>query len=151
MFAQVCILAASVVLGQADASEEQAIRDVINQTSAAWNAKDAQAFAEPYSEDADAVNSRGEKVQGKKALEKTLVDRFKSAAFRDSQFKRAIVSIRFLSGTCALVDSTWALSGVRNVNGEEMPVKEGTTTLILMKRDGKWCIVATRSMVPVKE
>lgn len=132
-------------------TDEDAIRKIINQASEAWNRKDAKAFADLYSDDADTVNSRGVRTTGRKQLEEFLAGRFASEAFRHSQHERTSIAVRFLAPTCAIVDSTWEVIGVRDAKGTAAPTRKGNSTMILMKQAGGWKIAATRSMVPAPE
>lgn len=151
MLAQTFVIAASLALGQAPTSDETAVREVVGQIVEAWNAKDANALAAVYTTDADYVTSRGTRLVGRENLAKWLRERFKLDAYRDSRQKRMDVSVRFLSPTVALADSTWELTGVRGADGKELPARKGNSTMVLVKKEGQWRTAALRAMVPAKD
>ncbi|MEJ7595906.1 MAG: SgcJ/EcaC family oxidoreductase [Planctomycetaceae bacterium] len=133
---------------QSRGSEEDAIRKVVSQTSEAWNKKDAKACAEHYSDDADVETSRGVRITSRKKIEEYFEDQLTSAAHLDSEHKRTIVAVRFLTATCAATDSKWEVAGVRDALGKGAPPRKGNSTMILVKSDSGWKIALTRSMVP---
>ncbi len=151
MFLHACLVAATIALGQTNPADEEAVRDVVNQTTTAWNSRDAKALASLYSEDADYVNSRGQRVVGREKIEIWLRARFQLPTYRDSNHKRLSISVRFLSPTCAIADSTWEMSNVKNEAGNVLPVRKGNSTMIVIQTNGRWLIAALRSMVPTKD
>jgi uncharacterized protein (TIGR02246 family) len=151
MFLQMCIVAASVVVGQTGTPDEQAIRDVLRQFSEARNAKDAQAAASFFTEDADFVTSRGKRAEGRKDIEKRLATSFTSAPYSKSAAKPGAISVRMLSADCAIADYTWELAGLRGVDGKALPTRKGAATAVLVRRNGRWLIAALRAMIPAKE
>lgn len=151
MLLQMCIVATSVVMAQVGSSDEQAVRNVLQQFSAARNAKDAPAAAAFFSEDADFGTSRGERTEGRKNIEKRFATSFASGPYKKSVVKEDIVSVRMISEDCAIADFNWELSGLVDVNGKELPTRKGGATTVLVRKDGKWLIAALRAMVPAKD
>src|SRR6266508_2026568 len=70
----------SLSAAQGSAEDELAIRRVIVQTTEAFNAHDAAAFARFYTPDADLVTVRGEVMRGSAAIERWLASIFATRA-----------------------------------------------------------------------
>ncbi|NQW04024.1 MAG: SgcJ/EcaC family oxidoreductase, partial [Acidobacteria bacterium] len=103
------ICAVAAVASQAD---EAAIRDVQARQAAAWNAHDAVAYANLFSEDGDVVNVLGWWWQGRSEIQSKLSDAF-AWVFRDSRLTIADVHTRFIDASTAIVHVRWTLDGAK--------------------------------------
>ena len=48
-----------------------------------------------------------------------------------------------------MVDGKYDLSGVRDLEGKQLPTRTGHLTAVLMREDGTWKVAAGRAMIPV--
>jgi uncharacterized protein (TIGR02246 family) len=138
-------------LGQAGTSDEQAVQDVLKNLAAAQNAKDAQTVASLFTEDGDFVTSRGQRAAGRQSIENLCATYHKSDAYKNGVVKYGLPSVRVLSPGCAIADYNWEWAGVRAPDSKEPRTRKGAATAVLIKKDGKWSIVALRAMVPAKD
>jgi uncharacterized protein (TIGR02246 family) len=130
----VAFLAGSVVTASAQSGPEEAVSGLM----AAWNLKDAQAFASQFTEDATFVNVNGALWIGKKDIE----DRHARAAiFKSSHAEIKPDSIRLLKPDIALVHVSWTITG----DPRDPQPRSYLMTMVVAKRDGRWLIVAAQN------
>jgi uncharacterized protein (TIGR02246 family) len=129
--------------GEAFASEadEAAIREIENRQAAAWNARDAVAYASLFTEDGDVVNVLGWWWRGRSEIQSTLSEAF-VWVFRDSTLTITDVHTRFLDPSTAVVHARWTLDGAKVPPGAQAPPREGIQLQVLRKTDGRWLIVS---------
>lgn len=123
---------------QGSSADEAAIRQVVQQVQDGWNARDGKAFAAPFAPDADYVNVRGERAQGREAIEKGHTAIF-TTIYKDSHNVGTVKSIRFLRPDVAIVHAEWNLefrAGGETRKGHAM------NTMVMTKDGGKWSIAA---------
>jgi uncharacterized protein (TIGR02246 family) len=120
------------------ASDETAIRHIVQQVQDGWNAHDGKAFAAPFAEDADYVIVNGVHIKGRTTIETGHTAIFTSI-YKDSQNTGTIKSIRFPLTGMAIVHIEWNLEF--RVGGE---LKKGhaMNTMVMIKDQGKWSITA---------
>jgi uncharacterized protein (TIGR02246 family) len=150
MFTQALVIVASLTLGQTGASDKEAIRDVFKDLVTAQNAKDAKAVASFFTEDGDFATSRGELATGRQDIENLFAMFFGSHA-KAAVKKNAAISVRILTPDYALADYKWEWTGISVPGKDEPQTRKGSTTAVLVKKDGKWSILAMRSKVPARD
>jgi uncharacterized protein (TIGR02246 family) len=112
--------------------------DAVSGLMAAWNLKDAQAFASQFTEDATFVNVNGTLWIGKKDIE----DRHaKAAIFKSSHAEIKPDSMRLLRPDIALVHVSWTITG----DPRDPQPRSYLMTMVVSKRDGRWLIVAAQN------
>ncbi len=122
------------------ASDETAIREIVNKYLGAREKKDAQAVEELFTKDADQLVSSGEWRRGRGEIVKgTLASSEKSGGKRTI----TVESIRFVTPDVALVDGRYELTGLAGGMNRKM-----WTTLILIHGSDGWHITAIRNMLP---
>ena len=117
-------------------ADEAAIRQVVRQVQDGWNAHDGKAYAAQFAPDADFVNVRGERVEGREAIEKGHTAIF-STIYRDSRNVATVKSVRFLRPDVAVVHVEWNLEFRA---GGEMRKGHAINTMVMTKTGGKWSI-----------
>jgi uncharacterized protein (TIGR02246 family) len=127
-----------------DPADVKALREAHRGFVAAINKRDAQAVAAFYAPDADRVAPTGEIAKGRAEIQKTYANFF--AQIKGAKLKSSFDSVRFISPEVAIADGSAALTPAR----EGGPSKVHTT-VVYVKRDGKWLIAANRVMVPLQE
>ena len=111
----------------------------------AWNRHDAQAFSRAFAEDADFTNVRGSSAHGRTQIARFHAPIF-AAIFKDSSLKIDDVRVRFIKPDVAAVDEWWEMTGARDGNGQEIPLRKGLLNLVMTKEDAQWVISVMHNM-----
>jgi len=121
--------------------EEQAkIQFTLERFLNAWNAHDAHAFSETFTETADFTNVAGAHVRGRKNVEAFHTPVF-AGIFKESHQSAKIRSIRFLNPGLAVVDIEWEMTGVKSPDGTSRPYRKGLLDWVMARQiDGNWLI-----------
>lgn len=119
---------------EAQSGPEEAVYGLM----AAWNAKDAQAFAAQFIEDAPFVNVNGNLWIGRQVIE----DRHANAGiFKSSCAEIKPESVRLLTSDLALMHVSWRITG----DARDAEPRSYFMTMVVRKRDGRWFIVAAQN------
>ena len=130
-------------------ADEAAIRQLEKQQEEAWNAHDARAYANLFTEDGDCVNVVGWWWKGRAEIEKKLTDAY-LFVFRESVLTIKEVEIRFSGSEVAVAHVRWTMTGARTPKGIPEP-QQGIQTHLLQKQGGKWLIAAFQNTNAVPE
>jgi uncharacterized protein (TIGR02246 family) len=118
---------------------------------AAWEAKDAAAFAANYAEDAEFINPSGGILSGRDAIRTQHALLFQGP-FAASTLTVDVRRIKFLTGTTAIVHLDMTFTGFAGLPGGLRPtepgVLRGRLTWVVKKHGGKWQIVS-HQMTPI--
>jgi uncharacterized protein (TIGR02246 family) len=137
--------------GADQSQDEAAIRQVEAGFTQAWNAHDAKALANLFTEDADVVNVVGWWWHGRSQIDKKLTDAH-GYIFRDSILIHNEIHIRFPTPEIALVHVRWLLVGAKNPkDGTPGQPRKGIETQVVQKQAGKWLIAAFHNTDSVPE
>jgi uncharacterized protein (TIGR02246 family) len=117
--------------------DEKSLHEMIYQLEAAWNAADAQSFAEAFAEDADFIHILGGYSKGRGAIE-THHHMIFGTIYKGSVNRFSVEKIRFLRHDVTIVFLRSYLQTCQSGSATEI---EARPTLIAEKRDGKWQIV----------
>lgn len=120
-------------------------KDIPDAIAAAWNARDAQAFAALFAEDADFVNVVGLWWRNRADIEKAHAYGF-AEIFKKAAMKVTRTRIRLLSDTAAVIVMRWRMTD-QNLPGSdaETGVRRGLFTLVTQKSDAGWQIVSAQN------
>jgi len=142
---------AALVLGcpslgaaQDSAEDERAIRRAIVQTTEAFNAHDASAFARFYTADADLVTVRGEVMKGSAAIERWLASIFATRA-RSVTVRQIEITVRFIKPDVAVAHMTNELSGMIDAQGQSLPPHRELSVRVFVKTAGAWRVTAAHN------
>lgn len=141
------ILAVEVFASEAD---EAAIRELQARQAAAWNAHDAVAYANLFSEDGEVVNVLGWWWRGRSTIQSKLSEAF-AWVFRDSTLVITDVHTRFIDPSTAVVHVRWTLDGAKLPPGAPAPPREGIQLQVLRKLGGQWLITSFQNTNSVPE
>lgn len=125
------------VAGQQASADEQAVRQAIEATGAALNARDYDGAAAVFADDGDLILPRSRRVVGRAAIRAFWQERW-SGAPADRRIALTVQSLRFLNPDVAVVDCT-----------AEFTVGEPTrdrATYVLVRLGGAWQVAALRVM-----
>lgn len=123
------------------ADPETAIRKLTADYVRAFNAADARAAAELWTEKGEYVGADGEPIRGRAAIEKSLVDFFKSHPKATVDIR--VTGIRLLGRQTAMVDGVVKLRDPRRTS---LPETQYSALTVL--EDGKWRTAAVHEWVP---
>jgi uncharacterized protein (TIGR02246 family) len=119
-------------------TDEQAMRDIAVQLEAAWNASDSRAFAAPFAEDANFIHIFGGQLDGRSAIEASHRHIF-DTIYKGSSATFSVSSVRFVRPDVAIV---FLRAQVTLPEGREPREVNARPTLVVVKGDGRWQIVA---------
>jgi uncharacterized protein (TIGR02246 family) len=124
--------------GTEDARDEAAVRELIDQLTAAYNRHDAKAVTALFESEADIVSINT--YRGPAGIE-----RFFSGMNGDPiESPSKTAPIRFLTHDVAIIDMDTELPGMRGSDGQPLPVMKFQASFIAKKVDDKWVFTALR-------
>ena len=113
-------------------------REVLARLERGWNEGNGDAFAEPFTEDADFVDLRGSHHRGRVPIAKGHQGIFDSI-YRGSRITYSVTQARALSPEVILVHGTGHLSAP---SGPLAGENDAAQTLVLVQEGGAWKIAA---------
>jgi uncharacterized protein (TIGR02246 family) len=125
--------------------DEIEIRDVLNGLAEAWNQHDAKAFSMAFADDADFTNVMGMSAHGRMEIARFHAPVF-ATIFRTSVLKIRDIRIRLIKPDVAAVDQWWEMTGARDRNDAQIPLRKGLLNLIMTKQDDHWVISVMHNM-----
>ena len=126
--------------------DEEAIKEVIAQTTAAFNNHDAVAFARLYTSDADLVSVRGEWMKGTSGIERGLARVFATRA-KHATLKPLEVRVAVIRPEVAVAHVTNELSGLEDLEGNTLPPHRELSIRVLVKDGGVWRVRAFHNTI----
>jgi uncharacterized protein (TIGR02246 family) len=128
------------------ASDEQAIRALMAQTTDAFNKHDARAWAAVCTPDARLVTVRGESMNGAAAIENGLASIFATRG-RNSKLKTLDVAVRFVRPDVAIAHVTNEMSGVVSPSGDVQAPHTELSIRVAVKDGGVWKVTAFHNVI----
>lgn len=126
------------------AQGEAAIRKIVADQAAAWNAGDAHGYAADFAENGAYVNVRGERFVGRAEFQQRHSQIF-HGFLHGSHQELTIDSLRWLGPDAAYAEVATAVTGFKTPPAGRAP-KDGVLRThaleIFQKRDGRWWVVA---------
>jgi uncharacterized protein (TIGR02246 family) len=123
--------------------EEGAVRTIVQEEVAAWNAGDAAAYSRHFAADGIFVNIRGEYRTGVQAFTKQHEFLF-NGHFRGSTLHQDVVSIQFIRPDVAVAEVLTAVTGIQKLspgtNTDEKGRLRTRLLQVLVKDRGEWKI-----------
>jgi uncharacterized protein (TIGR02246 family) len=132
---------------KSDIVNEEAIRTLYEQFTAAWNKHDVPAMTSHWAEDGDHVEPDGQVAKGRDQVTE-LFKKQHASIFKDSHLTLKIDAVWFITADVALIDGTYELSGVVLPDGTQIPTRKGLLSTNLLYEQGRWWIAASRLMIP---
>jgi uncharacterized protein (TIGR02246 family) len=132
-----------------DAVSENQIRAMYDAFAVAWNKHDPKALAEMWAIDADHGEPDGHHANGRDEI-LDLLTKQHGSVFKNTVLSLGIEDVWFLTADVALIDGTYAISGIVAPDGTQVPPRKGNITSVLLKEGGKWSIAASRLMIPAE-
>jgi uncharacterized protein (TIGR02246 family) len=126
--------------------EEHAIKEVIAQTTAAFNKHDAVAFARFYTSDADLVSVRGEWMKGTGEIERGLSRIFETRA-KHATLKPVEVRVTAIRPGVAVAHVINELSGLVDPDGHTLPPHRELSIRVFVNDGGVWRVRAFHNTI----
>jgi uncharacterized protein (TIGR02246 family) len=125
--------------------QEAAIRGLLAEVQAAWNAHDMARFAANFADDADFVNVRGLWWRGRDEIEERHAASHASR-FRESRMANRLEEAREIAPEVWVAHVRWTMEGhLRSGPRETAEVRNGISTWVLQRRGTKLLIVAAHN------
>lgn len=120
-------------------ADEKTLSGLFQQMIDGWNQGDGQAYAAPFTEDADYVIVDGKHVKGRETIAFGHQYIFHTV-FKGSTMRGQVKDIRFLSADIALMHA----EGVLQIPGQAGRVSEqpSTMTIVAIRQASRWGITA---------
>jgi len=131
-------------LSASQADEESAIREIQARWDDAWNRNDVKALSSLVTEDVRFVNVAGQVLTGRGEFEQ-LQTRTHAMQFKESVRTVTGTDIKFLTADIAVAHVKWGMRGDKDPDGTSRQPRNGVMMQVLMKRDGKWAVVAAQN------
>lgn len=134
------------------ASEEQAVRRIVESLAESMNRCDAAAFASHFTEDGEFTNVFGTYSRGRDAIRKLHEPLFAPAqtpgmpSFRNALLTIRDVRVRPLRPDIAAVDVRWNQIGAVRPDGTPWQERRGLLNLITVKDGGTWRIAVSHNL-----
>jgi len=141
------LLVAAIYAGPMSETDEQVIRDIVNQAINRLNRGDVTAIADYWDDDADYVGVNGTLTKGRVQIQALFSKLTKSGVGQQSA---SIEQIRFITPELARVDGSWTVTGARGTDGQKLPPIKGRGFELVQKKGGRWRFISTREMVVFK-
>jgi uncharacterized protein (TIGR02246 family) len=143
LFLSIALLA--VLSTSARAADDQAIKDRINDFTAAWNKDDAKAMAAVFTDDGSLINPFAVEAHGRDEIEKVFAKEH-ATIFKSSTYTVSDVKIQWITPDVALADVTGNIAGIKTPDGAAgAPDFEHHVSWLWVKKDGKWQTAAARA------
>jgi uncharacterized protein (TIGR02246 family) len=122
-------------------SDEQTLRELVQQLEDAWNAADYAAFAAPFSEDCTFIHIYGGQLDGREAVANQHRVIF-GGIYKGSRNRFTVRKVRFLRPEVALV---WLDSNLQFEQDGGRREIMARPTLVTVKDGGRWTIHALQN------
>jgi uncharacterized protein (TIGR02246 family) len=153
------VMVVAVAANSQASPDEAAVRNIIQDEIAAWNAGDAVAFARHFAADGTFTNIRGQFFTGREAFTERHDFIFKGI-YRGTTMKQDVVSLKFIRPDVAVVETLTAVIGIQKLTpGMSVDTKgrlRSRLLQVMVKDGGDWKIVTfhntdVRPDVPVPD
>ncbi len=131
------------------AVDEQALRTLVEEYDAGWNAGDVRRTTRVFAADADFVPSNGEHLEGHEGIERWVESTIVHGMLKGTNVKSTVLFVKSIAPDVALVETETEIRGTRDPGGAPLPVRRGRSTFIAIRDDSGWVVQACRAMVPV--
>jgi len=144
VLALIVLLLAVSPLSATQADDENAIREIQTRWDNAWNRHDVKALAALVADDVRFVNVAGQVLTGRGEFE-ALQARTHAMQFKESVRTVTGTDIKFITPDIAVAHVRWGMKGDKDPDGTPRQPRHGVMMQVLMKRDGKWMVVAAQN------
>jgi uncharacterized protein (TIGR02246 family) len=126
--------------------DEEAVHNLPQAFSAAFNKHDGHQLAQIMADDIDFVTVGATWIHGKQDFEKYHT-RLLNGRFRGIKVEVLQVAVRFLRPDIAIVRYSWTAAGAKNPDGTARKRRYGMMTMVAERQSGSWLVVASQNDV----
>lgn len=126
---------------------EAELRQRIQEYENAYNRGDAKALASIYAVDGSHTYAIGITHRGRLEIEKGL-EEFFAGMMKGTQMKVTPEVIRFPTDDIAIENASFIMTGLKMLDGTEVPPIKGLCLAVYQKFENEWFAVAVQCMVP---
>jgi uncharacterized protein (TIGR02246 family) len=98
-----------------------------------------------FSEEADFTNVLGMSTYGRDSIEKVHEKSF-TTIFKNSSLKITGKKIRYITNDILAVDVSWEMTGTKESDGKDIPLRKGLANLLMTRNDKQWLILIMHNM-----
>jgi uncharacterized protein (TIGR02246 family) len=138
--AVLALVLASPLPGAAEDDRPQAL---VDRFVRAWNAHDADALGELFSDEADFVNAEGQWSQGRPWIRAQL-ERAHATRFKGTTLVETNTRLRMVRDTVAVLHFQWELQGEVDAAGKPGPVRHGIMQIVAVQEVKGWRILSAQ-------
>jgi len=124
--------------------DEEAVHNLPQAFSAAFNKHDGHQLAQIMADDIDFVVVGATWLHGKSDFERYHT-RLLNGRFHGIKFEVLQVAVRFLRPDIAIVRYSWTATGDKNPDGTARKRRYGMMTMVAEKQSGSWLVVASQN------
>jgi len=125
-------------------ADEEAVHNLPQAFTAAFNKHDGHQLAQMMADDIDLVTVGAMWLHGKRDFEKYHT-RLLNGRFHGIKFEVLQVAVRFLRPDIAVVHWSWTAGGDKNPDGTARKRRYGMMTMVAEQRNGSWLVVASQN------
>jgi uncharacterized protein (TIGR02246 family) len=131
-------------LSATQVDDENAIREIQARWDAAWNRHDVKALSALVAEDVQFINVAEVVPTGRGEFE-ALQARTHAMQFKESVRTVTGTDIKLITPDIAVAHVRWGMKGDKDPDGTSRQPRNGVMMQVVMKRDGKWTVVAAQN------
>jgi uncharacterized protein (TIGR02246 family) len=134
------LVLASPLPGAAEDDRPQAL---VDRFVRAWNAHDANALGELFTEEADFVNAEGQWSKGR-AWIRAQLERAHATRFKGTTLVETNTTLRMAREDVAVLHFQWELSGELDAAGKRSPTRHGIMQIVAVQEVRGWRILSAQ-------
>ena len=125
--------------------EEEAIKSIALKWEDSWNRHDMKALAALVAEDVDFITVAGNWRKNRKEFEEHHANKRHEMQYSESVWTTKNIKVKFIRPDVALAHIEWIIKGDKDPDGKPRQPRQGISSWILEKRNGKWLIIAMQN------
>jgi len=141
-------IGAGVETSRRNLAGESEIRKRYEEFTAAFNRHDTAAMAAMYAPQGDHYEPDGSFAEGRPAVAQMFAAEHASG-FENATIDLKITAVWMITPNVALVNGVYAVTNVRDGQGNAIAIRKGNLTSVMLLEDGQWWVAASRATIPV--
>lgn len=121
------------------------IENLLNQFQSTWNAKDATAMAELFTDDAEFTDIMGQIAETKKDI-RVMHEMVFQYVMRKAVLSNEIMYMRTIAKNTVLVTCKWKTSGHTNPEQQSLPDRNGIMQVVVTLKNNNWMIALVQNL-----
>ncbi|MCM3871909.1 MAG: SgcJ/EcaC family oxidoreductase [Pyrinomonadaceae bacterium] len=125
--------------------DQEAIKSISLKWQDSWNRHDMKALTELVAEDVAFITVAGNWRKNRKEFEEHHTNARHEMQYKESVWTTKHTEVKFIRSDVAVAHVEWGIKGDKDPDGTPRQPRQGISTWVLEKRNGKWLIVATHN------